>query len=238
VTVWSYYVVILVTFNDSFSLCGSSAAACLSVQIESMISCKWLTANNAGHSEWNKWVGSSVCFWATICKTVRPMLSDCCLSVLSACNVVGLWPNGLMDQDVTWHAGRPRPWPHCVRWRPICPPQRGTAPPVFGPYPLRPNACIDQDATWYGDGPRPRRFCVRWGPCSSSPKRGYAPKFLAHVYCGQTVGWIEMVLRMEIGLSPGDCVKWGPSPPPKFLACDFIRTLHKRKALLICSSSC
>jgi len=21
-----------------------------------------------------------------------------------------------MDQDETWHAGRPQPWPHCVRW--------------------------------------------------------------------------------------------------------------------------
>jgi len=21
-----------------------------------------------------------------------------------------------MEQDETWHAGRPRPWPHCVRW--------------------------------------------------------------------------------------------------------------------------
>jgi len=25
-----------------------------------------------------------------------------------------LWPNGWMDQDETWHAGKPRPWPNCV----------------------------------------------------------------------------------------------------------------------------
>ena len=31
-------------------------------------------------------------------------------------------------------------------------------------------------------------------------------KFLAHVYFGQTAGWIKMVLGMEIGLSPGDFV--------------------------------
>jgi len=84
----------------------------------------------------------------------------------------------------------------------------------------------------------PGDFVLGEDPAPPPQKRGYAPKFLAHVYCRQTVGWIEIVLRMEIGLSPGDCVKWGPSPPPKFLACDFIRTLHKRKALLICSSSC
>ena len=59
-------------------------------------------------------------FWATVCETVRPMVSDRCLSVcpvLSVSNVGVLWPNGLTDQDEPWHAGRPRPWPHCVRWR-------------------------------------------------------------------------------------------------------------------------
>jgi len=32
-----------------------------------------------------------------------------------------LWPNGSMDQDVTWHGGMPRPRRHCVRWGPISP---------------------------------------------------------------------------------------------------------------------
>jgi len=27
-----------------------------------------------------------------------------------------LWPNGWIDQDVTWYVGGPRPRPHCVRW--------------------------------------------------------------------------------------------------------------------------
>ena len=58
-------------------------------------------------------------FWATVCKTVCPMLSDRCMSVLSVClsvcNVRALWPNGWTDQNETWHAGRSRPWPHCVK---------------------------------------------------------------------------------------------------------------------------
>jgi len=29
-------------------------------------------------------------------------------------------------------------------------PQRGTAPPIFGPYLLRPNGCMDQDVTYFG----------------------------------------------------------------------------------------
>jgi len=114
---------------------------------------------------------------------------------------------------------------------------KGTQPPIFGPYLLRPNGCMDQDVTWYGAKPRPRRLCVRWGPRFPSPKWGGAPpKFSAHVYWGQTAGWMKMVLDSHGGrLQPRQlCVRWGPSPPPKFSAhvyysyCDFVRTLHSR----------
>jgi len=30
-------------------------------------------------------------------------------------NTCLLWPNGRMDQDTTWHTGRPRPRWHCVK---------------------------------------------------------------------------------------------------------------------------
>ena len=50
-------------------------------------------------------------------------------SVCPACNVGVLWTNGWMDQDKTWHGGRPRPWPHCVRWGPALPKKGGTQPP-------------------------------------------------------------------------------------------------------------
>ena len=110
---------------------------------------------------------SDRCLYVMSCLSV-------CLYCLSVCNVGVLWPNGLTDQDETWNAGRPRPWPHCVRLGPSSPPQRGTAPPIFGPYPLRPNGCIDQDATWCGCRPRPRRLCVRWDP-APPPKKGAEP---------------------------------------------------------------
>ena len=77
-------------------------------------------------------------FWATVCKTVRPVLSDRCLSVCPVCNGGALWPNGWIDQDETWHAGTPRPG-HIVLNGDRAPlPQRGTAP-IFGPYMLWPN---------------------------------------------------------------------------------------------------
>ena len=67
-------------------------------------------------------------------KPVRPMLSDRCLSCLSACDVGVLRPNAWTDQDETWNAGRPRPWPPCVRWGPTSPSPKGHSPPIFGPY--------------------------------------------------------------------------------------------------------
>jgi len=63
---------------------------------------------------------------------VRPMLSDCCLCVLSVCNVGVLWPNGWMDQDETWHGGRPLSRPHCVRWGPTSPHGKGASSPKYG----------------------------------------------------------------------------------------------------------
>ena len=45
-----------------------------------------------------------------------------------------LWPNGWIDQDGTWHGGRPWSSPHCARWGHSYPPQRGgRAPPIFRP---------------------------------------------------------------------------------------------------------
>jgi len=44
--------------------------------------------------------GGLICFWATVCKTIHPTLSDRCLSVcpvLSLCDVGVLWPNRWMD---------------------------------------------------------------------------------------------------------------------------------------------
>jgi len=75
-----------------------------------------------------------------------------------------------MNQDDTWHGGRPWSKPQCARWGPSSPLQKGNrAPtPIFGPFLLSPNGWMHQDATWYGDRPRPMRLCVRWGP--SNPR--------------------------------------------------------------------
>jgi len=50
------------------------------------------------------------------------------LSVSPVCDVGVLWPDSWMDQDTTWHGGRPRHRPHCVRWGAG---QKGHSPPPF-----------------------------------------------------------------------------------------------------------
>jgi len=66
----------------------------------------------------------------------RTLVLSVCLSFLSCpvCDVGALWPNGWTDQDETWHAGRRRPRPLCVRRGPSLSLKRGTAPtfrPMF-----------------------------------------------------------------------------------------------------------
>jgi len=48
------------------------------------------------------------------------------------------------------------------------------------------------------------------------PKRGGAPpKFSAHIYCGQTAGWIKKTpLGTEVDLGPDDIVLYGDPAPP------------------------
>jgi len=84
------------------------------------------------------------CYAIRLLSVCMPCLSVCLsvLSCLSVCNVGVLWPNGWMDQDETWHAGRPRPWPHCVRWGPS-PLSKSGRSPQFLAY-----ICCGQMAGW------------------------------------------------------------------------------------------
>jgi len=87
---------------------------------------------------------------------------------------------------------------------------------------------MHEDATWYRVRPRPRPHCARWQP-SSPPhkKRWHSPQLAqlsAHIYCGQTAGWIKMPLGTEVRLGSGEIVLYGdPTSPikgaPQFSAC-------------------
>ena len=52
------------------------------------------------------------------------------------------------------------------------------------------------------------------GDPAPSEKKGTVPtQFLAHVYCGQTAGWIKLPLGTEVNLGPGDFVLDGVTAP-------------------------
>ena len=112
-----------------------------------------------------------------------------------------------MDQDVTWYGARPRPRRLCVKCTfglktvaqklfALC--YRTVVLFVCNVSVLWPNGWMDQDEAW------------------SELGLGPGQKFSAHVYCGQTAGWMKLVLGMEVGLSPGDFVLDGdPVPFPQ-----------------------
>jgi len=114
--------------------------------------------------------------YRTVFLSVCPVLSCPVLSCLSVCDVGVLWPNGSMDQDETWHAGRPRPWPHCIGWGPSSPSSKGTQPPILA------HISCGQMAGWIklplgmevGLGPGVFVLC---GDPAPLPKRGRPPNF-------------------------------------------------------------
>jgi len=104
------------------------------------------------------------------------------------CDIGVLWPNGWMDQNETWHGGRPRPRPHCVRWGPSSLPKRGTAPNFR---PVRQATVLDGD------------------PAPPHKKGGTAPtQFSAHVYCGQMVTHLSYYWAPVYNDGHVYCVLW------------------------------
>ena len=77
-------------------------------------------------------------FWATVCKTVRPMLSDRCLSVLPVCLVLSVtlvycgqmvgWIKMKLGTQVGLGLG------HIVLDGGLTLLPKGAEPPIFGPY--------------------------------------------------------------------------------------------------------
>ena len=59
-----------------------------------------------------------------------------------------LWPNGCVDQDVTWYGGRSRHRPHCAGWGPSSSPQKGAQPPNFWPMSIVPKRVDGSRCHW------------------------------------------------------------------------------------------
>jgi len=78
-------------------------------------------------------------FWATVYKTVHPMLSDRCPVCLSVTWYIVA--KRLDGSRRNFAGGRPPPRPHCVRWEPSSS-QRGTVPQFLV------HVCYGQMAGW------------------------------------------------------------------------------------------
>ena len=139
------------------------------------------------------------------------------LSVLSCpvCNVGILWPSGWMDQDETWHTGRPQPWQHCVRWGPSSPPAKEGAAPNF-----RPMYVV---AKWL-DGSRchlagrevslsPSDIVLDGDP-APLPQKGVEPPIFSPCLLWPD-GWMDQDATWHGGRSQPRplCARWGPSSP-------------------------
>ena len=143
-----------------------------------------------------------------------------------------LWSNGWMDQDRTWHGGRPQPRrPFDARWRPSPLPKKGAEPPpqFLAHFYCGQRAGCTKIPLGMELGLSPGDF-VSAGD-SAPPKKGGGAhpsppkKKSTHIYCGQTAGWMKLVHGMEVCLSPADFVsdgdpalspKRGRSPLPNF----------------------
>jgi len=88
-------------------------------------------------------------FWTTICKTVRPMLSDHCLScpVMSVMLVYCGQTVGQIQMKLGLQVGL-GPGHIVLDGDPGPPPPKRHSSSIFVPYLLWPNGSMDQDTTW------------------------------------------------------------------------------------------
>jgi len=112
-------------------------------------------------------------------KTRRLLLIERPFQAISRCmDVLCCW----MDQDGTWHGGRPRSRPHCVTWAPSSPaPKKGHSPQLSARvYCGQTAVCIripldTEVGLSLGD-------IVLDGDPAPSRKKGHSPtQFLAHI---------------------------------------------------------
>ena len=128
-----------------------------------------------------------------------------------------------MDQDGTWHGGGPRSRPHCARWVPSSPPQKGAFSAHF--YCGQMVGCImiplgTEVGLGLGD------IVLDGDPAPPSLKgQSSPPQLSANVHCSQTAGWTKMPLGMDVALAQAILCSVGTQlplpekraqPPPNF----------------------
>jgi len=127
-----------------------------------------------------------------------------------------LWPNGWMDQAANWYGGRPRPRPHCVRWRPAPPKRRHS--PQFSAHvccgktaglikvPLGTKACVGPgDIVLDGDPAPPhqkRGTTTNFRPMSIVAKRSAISATAEHLLLLESIQSHSLVCTLRQETSP------------------------------------
>ena len=148
------------------------------------------------------------------------MGSEMCIRDRSCpvCNVDVLWSKRFVGSKLNLACRQSRPWPRCVRWGPSPAPPKGQSRPNFRPMSVVAKRLdgLRCHLVWRQASAQ-ATLCWMGTQLPLSPKREQSPQFSAHVYCGQTAGWIKMPLGItEVSIGPGHIVLDGhPAAPPK-----------------------
>ena len=127
-----------------------------------------------------------------------------------------LWPNGWMDQDGTWHGGRPQRRRHCVTWGPSSPfPKRALPLPNFRP--ISTVAKRLNGSGWHLPWRLAfvRPHCTIWDLAPLLQKGAEPPIFGPSLLWPH--GWMHQDAIWYGGRPQARrlCVRWGQSPPSK-----------------------
>ena len=122
-----------------------------------------------------------------------------------------LWPKGWMDQDATWYRCRPGHRPHCVRWGPGSPCQKGAQQHHH----FSAHVYFGQTAQWNKMPLGTEVVLCYWTVlclCVLSVCHIFLSVTL--LYCGKTAGWIRMPLDTKVDLGPGHILLHGDPALP------------------------
>ena len=139
------------------------------------------------------WISLWLGFWATVCKTIRPVLSELCRMLVSC-------PPVLSDLSVTLvYWGLMAGWIKMPLGTEIGPGAGHIVPasPKWHNPQFSAHVCCGQTAGWIKMslgtevGLCPGHSARLAGPSSPTKRGTAAPHFSAHVYCGQTVAHLS-----------------------------------------------
>jgi len=121
-----------------------------------------------------------------------------------------------MDQDETWRAGRPRPWPHCFRWRPTSPSPKGAEAQFSAHIGCGQMAGSIKMPLGMKVGLGPGDFVLDGEP-APLPKKGAEPlpNFRPMPVMAKRLDGSRWHLAWRGPWSRPHCARWGPSSPPQ-----------------------